>query len=109
VGATRLRARPACAGHLSGEDEEAGGSSAYVPSDPEEDRQLLAALAFLRGQQIDAFLTTDSENETSPKLRNCASNPITPAIPERNGGRFHVRLRAPVICGDCASTGIFPA
>ncbi len=53
-------------GHLSGDDEEAGGSSAYVPTDPEEDRQLLAALAFLRGQQLDAFLTVDSENETSP-------------------------------------------
>ncbi len=53
-------------GHLSGEDEEAGGSSAYVPTDQEEDKQLLAALAFLRGEQLDAFLTTDAENETAP-------------------------------------------
>ena len=53
-------------GHLSGEDEEAAGSSAYVPTDQEEDKQLLAALAFLRGEQLDAFLSTDSENETAP-------------------------------------------
>ena len=53
-------------GHLSGDDEEAGGSSAFVPSDPAEDKQLLAALAYLRGQQIDAFVAKNPERETAP-------------------------------------------
>jgi carboxyl-terminal processing protease len=55
-------------GHLSGEEEETGGSSAYIPPDPEDDKQLLAALAFLRGQQIDSFLKSEveTENETVP-------------------------------------------
>jgi carboxyl-terminal processing protease len=55
-------------GHLSGDEEEGGGSSAYIPPDAEDDKQLLAALAFLRGQQIDSFLKSEAEteNETVP-------------------------------------------
>lgn len=55
-------------GHLSGDDEEMGGSSAYIPPDPEDDKQLLAALALLRGQQIDSFLKSavETEGETVP-------------------------------------------
>ncbi|MGY6568454.1 MAG: S41 family peptidase [Salinarimonas sp.] len=55
-------------GHLSGDEEEGGGSSAYIPPDPADDKQLLAALAFLRGQQIDSFLKSEAEreNETVP-------------------------------------------
>jgi len=51
-------------GHLSNEDEEMGGSSAYIPPDPEDDKQLLAALALLRGQQIDSFLKSEVETES---------------------------------------------
>ncbi len=50
-------------GHLDGEEEGGGGSSAYIPPDPEDDKQLLAALAYLRGQQIDEFVKSEAETE----------------------------------------------
>lgn len=54
-------------GHLAGEDEEAGGSSAYVPADPTEDLQLIAALQLLRGQQLDAANPAEpAAGETAP-------------------------------------------
>ncbi|TVR06044.1 MAG: S41 family peptidase [Salinarimonadaceae bacterium] len=53
-------------GHLAGEDEEAGGSSAYVPTDPTEDLQLIAALQLLRGQLID--VANPAEADTDERL-----------------------------------------
>ena len=46
-------------GHLKNEGggDEGGGSSAYVPEDKAKDKQLIAAMALLRGQPIDAFVT----------------------------------------------------
>jgi carboxyl-terminal processing protease len=47
-------------GHLknSGEKEERGGSSAYVPPDPTKDKQLIAAVEFLHGARKGAANTT---------------------------------------------------
>jgi carboxyl-terminal processing protease len=47
-------------GHLknSGEKEERGGSSAYVPPDPTKDKQLTAAVEFLHGARKGAANTT---------------------------------------------------
>ena len=72
-------------GHLSNEDEEMGGSSAYIPPDPEDDKQLLAALALLRGQQIDSFLKSEveTESETCPELirdRDCSELDPSPSL-----------------------------
>jgi carboxyl-terminal processing protease len=46
-------------GHLTNETggEEGGGSSAYVPPEREKDKQLLAALDFIRGKPIDQYVT----------------------------------------------------
>ena len=48
-------------GHLSNEDEEeeSSGSSAYVPRDPAEDKQLIFALDLLRGKQQHANFPPD--------------------------------------------------
>jgi carboxyl-terminal processing protease len=57
-------------GHLKNESiqEEGGGSSAYVPKEKEKDKQLLAAIDFLRGKPIDQYLTKPSvEAQTTPK------------------------------------------
>ncbi|HSP25503.1 MAG TPA: S41 family peptidase, partial [Saliniramus sp.] len=49
-------------GHLAnGEEEEQGGSSAYVPPDPADDKQLIAAFDLLRGVQKDAAKPVESE------------------------------------------------
>ena len=46
-------------GHLKSQDEkESGGSSAYVPSDPAKDKQLISAFEVLRGVQKGAANTT---------------------------------------------------
>ncbi|HEX2724868.1 MAG TPA: S41 family peptidase, partial [Beijerinckiaceae bacterium] len=46
-------------GHLrSGDKEEKGGSSAYIPPDPAKDKQLNAAFDFLRGVRHNAANTT---------------------------------------------------
>jgi carboxyl-terminal processing protease len=41
-------------GHLSVNEEERSGSSAYVPPDPKDDKQLIYAADFLRGKQASA-------------------------------------------------------
>ena len=47
-------------GHLESQDKtEAGGSSAYVPSEEKDDTQLNAALDLLRGVQKNAFFPPD--------------------------------------------------
>jgi carboxyl-terminal processing protease len=52
-------------GHLKNGEEEASGSSAYVPTDPEKDTQLKAALELLRGgARKDA--ATSAENPAVP-------------------------------------------
>jgi carboxyl-terminal processing protease len=54
-GRDETRGEAGLRGHLSnGEEEERGGSSAYVPPDPTDDKQLIAALEYLRGVQKDA-------------------------------------------------------
>ena len=58
-------------GHLKNEliQEEGGGSSAYVPKEKEKDKQLLAAIDFLRGKPIDQYLTKPKveAQTTTPK------------------------------------------
>jgi carboxyl-terminal processing protease len=51
-------------GHLmnSTDKDEAGGSSAYVPTDEKDDTQLNAALELLRGTQKNAFFPPDPKN-----------------------------------------------
>jgi carboxyl-terminal processing protease len=45
-------------GHLKNDKDERGGSSAYVPTDPAKDKQLMAAFDLLRGIQKGASNTT---------------------------------------------------
>ncbi len=47
-------------GHLKNDKEERGGSSAYVPTDPTKDKQLIAAFEYLRGVRKGAANTTQS-------------------------------------------------
>jgi carboxyl-terminal processing protease len=63
-------------GHLKNESiqEEGGGSSAYVPKEKEKDKQLLAAIDFLRGKPIDQYLT-------KPKVEAQTTTPKA-ALPE---------------------------
>jgi carboxyl-terminal processing protease len=62
LGRDETRGEAGLRGHLAnGEEEEAGGSSAYVPPDPADDKQLIAAFEFLRGTQQDAARPRDGE------------------------------------------------
>jgi carboxyl-terminal processing protease len=45
-------------GHLKNDKEERGGSSAYVPTDPAKDKQLLSAFDYVRGIQKGAAAAT---------------------------------------------------
>jgi carboxyl-terminal processing protease len=66
-------------GHLKNEstEEEGGGSSAYVPKEKEKDKQLLAAIDFLRGKPIDQYLPKPTaEAQTAPKA----------ALPQNSSG-----------------------
>jgi carboxyl-terminal processing protease len=60
IGESELR------GHLQGEGEEQSGSSAYVPSEKEDDRQLAFALNLLRGVEVAA----DPEPKPEPTTQN---------------------------------------
>ncbi len=56
--ANRNRGEASLRGHLRNEKgEEASGSSSYVPREKEKDVQLKAAIALLKGESIDSFLT----------------------------------------------------
>ncbi|KAA2233984.1 S41 family peptidase [Salinarimonas soli] len=44
-------------GHLKNDKDEKGGSSAYIPTDPAKDKQLIAAYEYLRGQRQGAAVT----------------------------------------------------
>jgi carboxyl-terminal processing protease len=62
---TKLRGEASLRGHLKNdkEDEEASGSSAYVPKEPEKDTQLQYALNFLRGKATGPATTSASPSE----------------------------------------------
>src|SRR5215213_483933 len=45
-------------GHLKNDKDEKGGSSAYMPTDPTKDKQLIAAFDYLRGMQKGASAAT---------------------------------------------------
>jgi carboxyl-terminal processing protease len=65
LGRDETRGEAGLRGHLSaGEEEEASGSSAYVPPDPADDKQLIAAFDLLRGVQQDA--SKPATGETVP-------------------------------------------
>ena len=55
------RGESALRGHIKGaeENEEGSGSSAYVPPDPKDDKQLAFALELLRGERQDAAFPPD--------------------------------------------------
>ena len=48
-------------GHLKNDKDEKGGSSAYMPTDPTKDKQLIAAFDYLRGMQKGASAATGKE------------------------------------------------
>ncbi|HEY7747240.1 MAG TPA: S41 family peptidase [Aestuariivirgaceae bacterium] len=57
-------------GHLKNEsdEQEGGGSSAYVPKEKEKDKQLLAALDLLRGKPVDQYVSKPKvEAQSTPK------------------------------------------
>jgi len=57
-------------GHLKNEadEQEGGGSSAFVPKEKEKDKQLIAALDLLRGKPIDQYVSKPSvEAQSTPK------------------------------------------
>jgi carboxyl-terminal processing protease len=49
-------------GHLKNDKEERGGSSAYVPTDPAKDKQLISAFDYVRGIQKGAAAATPKGN-----------------------------------------------
>jgi carboxyl-terminal processing protease len=59
-------------GHLKsdGKDKEQSGSSAYVPKEPENDKQLQYALAFLRGSATEATATELQKAAPAPEQHN---------------------------------------
>jgi carboxyl-terminal processing protease len=65
-------------GHLKNEadEQEGGGSSAYVPKEKEKDKQLLAALDLLRGKAIEQYVTKPKvEAQSTPKAQIQGSQP----------------------------------
>ena len=61
-GSTSTRGESALRGHLETEEgEEHGGSSAYVPQEKEEDKQLNYALDLLRGVEVHSMFPPDPE------------------------------------------------
>jgi len=61
-GSTSTRGESALRGHLETEEgEEQGGSSAYVPQDKEEDKQLNYALDLLRGVEVHSMFPPDPD------------------------------------------------
>ena len=59
---SKVRGEASLRGHLKNdkEEEEASGSSAYVPKEPEKDTQLQYALNFLRGKATGPATTSAS-------------------------------------------------
>jgi carboxyl-terminal processing protease len=65
-------------GHLKNEadEQEGGGSSAYVPKEKEKDKQLIAALDLLRGKPIEQYVTKPKvEAQSTPKAQIQGSQP----------------------------------
>jgi carboxyl-terminal processing protease len=65
-------------GHLKNEadEQEGGGSSAFVPKEKEKDKQLLAALDLLRGKPIDQYVSKPNvEAQSTPKPSVPGSEP----------------------------------
>lgn len=64
--AAEPRGEASLRGHLSGEDgEERSGSSAYVPRDKAEDKQLLYALDLLRGNEVNELFPPDPDKSVA--------------------------------------------
>src|SRR5690606_38717536 len=63
AGVDTTRGESALRGHIRGEQEgeEGSGSSAYVPPDPKDDLQLVAALELLRGERQHAAFPPDPD------------------------------------------------
>ena len=55
-----------------GKDKEQSGSSAYVPKEPEKDKQLQYALAFVRGTATEAT-ATDLQKAPPPEQKGVAN------------------------------------
>lgn len=69
-------------GHLKNEadEQEGGGSSAYVPKEKEKDKQLSAAFDLLRGKPIDQYIAKPKvEAQSTPKAQIQGSEPDSSA------------------------------
>lgn len=70
VGRAETKGEAGLRGHLVGEDAEEGkeesGSQAYVPADPEEDKQLQLALDLLRGVQVNSAFPPVGDGASVP-------------------------------------------
>ncbi|MTH96356.1 S41 family peptidase [Roseibium sp. RKSG952] len=67
VGRAETKGEAGLRGHLESEEdgEEASGSQAYVPADPDEDTQLKLALDLLRGVQINSAFPPLGDNQAA--------------------------------------------
>ncbi|MEM7567324.1 MAG: S41 family peptidase [Pseudomonadota bacterium] len=61
IGKLEARGEASLRGHLANDDGEEAGSLAYVPSDPEDDKQLRYALDLLSGIQVNSAFPTTPE------------------------------------------------
>ncbi len=65
-------------GHLKNGDDEKSGSQAYVPADPKDDKQLIAAVDLLHGvKRADA---------APPKPDSSTAEPVPAPAPANSGG-----------------------
>src|SRR5246500_5209152 len=68
-------------GHLKNGDEEKTGSQAYVPPDPKNDKQLIAAVDLLHGVKHAAAAPTDAAGASAPAAAAPAVAPPAAAAP----------------------------
>ncbi len=65
---TETKGEASLRGHLGSEDgKEGGGSQAYVPPDPKEDKQLTYAFDLLRGVQVNDAFPAKGDTDTAAK------------------------------------------
>ena len=72
-GKDETKGEAALKGHLKNGDDEKSGSQAYVPPDPTNDKQLIAALDILRGPNK---ASTDAVTREAPNWRTDPAPPI---------------------------------
>lgn len=76
-GRDSTKGESALRGHLKNESGEAGGSQAYVPPDPKNDKQLIAARQLLRGEAtVESLKAANKTAAEAPKTEPAKPAPV---------------------------------